>query len=82
MNRIDNIKKAFQYAKRVADQMVGGEFTFNSSFFANANLTIYNGKIEPIGYNDKTCQVKYLGVVYSALYDWARGFIINPLSLA
>lgn len=82
MNYINEIKKAFQYAKRVADQMVGGEFKFNSSFFANANLTIYNGKIEPIGYNDKTCQVSYGGVVFSVLYDWSRGFIINPLSLA
>lgn len=82
MNYIKEIKGAFQYAKRVADQMVGGEFTFNSAFFANANLTIHNGKIEPIGYNDKTCQVKYLGVVYSALYDWARGFIIERKCLA
>ena len=77
MNYIGNIKEALQYAKRVADRMVGGEFTFNSAFFANANLAIRNGKIEPIGYNDKTCQVKYLGVVYSVLYDWSRGFIID-----
>ena len=82
MNYIGNIKEAFNYAKRVADQMIGGEFTFNSVFFANASLTIRNGKIEPIGYNDKTCQVKYLGVVYSVLFDWTRGFIIDRKCLA
>ena len=82
MDYIGNIKTAFQYAKRVADQMVGGDFTFNAAFFANANLTIRNGKIEPIGYNDTSCQVKYLGVVYSVLYDWARGFIIDRKCLA
>lgn len=77
MDYIGNIKKAFQYGKRVADQMVGGEFQFNSAFFTNANSAIGNGRIEPIGYNDVSCQVKYCGVVYSVLFDWSRGFIID-----
>jgi hypothetical protein len=76
---INEIKKAFQYAKRVADQMVGGEFSFNSSFFANANSVI-RGELTIFGYNDRTCQVSYGGVAFSVLYDWTRGFIINPLT--
>ena len=81
MNYVNEIKKAFQYAKSVNDRMVGGEFTFNSAFFANAKNTI-RGELSIFGYNDNTCQVSYGGVVFSVLYDWARGFIINPLSLA
>lgn len=82
MDCIGNIRSAFHYAKMVNDRMVGGEFTFNAAFFANANNAIRNGKIEPIGYNDKTCQVKYFGVVYAVLYDWARGFVIDRKCLA
>lgn len=83
MNYINDIKSAFQYGKKVADQMVGGEFKFNSAFFANANLTIRNGyKIEPIGYDDKSCQVNYCGVIYAVLYDWKRGFVIERRCLA
>lgn len=81
MNYINEIKKAFQYAKLVNDRMVGGDFKFNSAFFANANSTI-RGELSIFGYNDNTCQISYGGVVFSVLYDWARGFIINPLSLA
>lgn len=80
MDYIGNIKRAFQYAKRVSDSF-GYQFQFNSAFFANANACC-NGKIEVIGYNDVSCQVKYFGVVYSVLNDWARGFVIERKCLA
>lgn len=75
-----NIKHSFIYAQRQGNKRGENQFSFNAFVIADAEhyfSLIVGKKFFVNGYNETTCLITYDGVMYSVLYSWQNGLMIE-----